>query len=594
MTIDLGFAWFNLPNGEAVGVVDVPGHRDFIENMLSGVGGLDAALLVVAADEGIMPQTREHLAILDLLQINSGVVALTKADLVDDDWLALVSEEVSQLLKGTALANAPLVPVSARTGRGLDRLRDALAAQLAQRPTRPDLNRPRLPIDRVFTMAGFGTVVTGTLLDGGLTVGDEVVILPSNQTARIRGLQTHKTKIERATPGSRVAVNLSGVQVADVRRGEVLSYPEVLKPTDLLDVQFRHLAEATSPLKHNAEVKLFVGASETVATVRVLNDDALAPGATGWLQLVTREPVVVAKGDRFILRRPSPGETIGGGVVVDAAPIRHKRRDSASLAQLETALRGTPDEILAQTLDALGPGPLTDALAKSGLEAAVAQAAVEALWQKGDLLALDPVLGPPPWLNGVLVASRVSLNRLNRSLADMLTAYHAAHPLKLGEPREEVKSRLKLPTKVFNAFAGWAVAQGTMLEVGALLKLPAHAITFTAEQQAGIERLLAVFGRDPYNTPSVKDSVGIVGEEVLGVLVERGDLVQVSQEVLFLRETYGQMVTAIKAHLIEHKAITVAQVRDMFATSRKYVLALMEHLDTLSVTIRKGDERVLK
>src|SRR5574341_1406466 len=458
MTIDLGFAWLTLPNGEQVGIVDVPGHRDFIENMLAGVGGIDAALFVVAADEGVMPQTREHLAILDLLQINGGVVALTKADLAESpEWIALVSDEIRGLLKNTALSEAPIVPVSARTGQGLDDLRRALAQVLSTRPARPDLARPRLPIDRVFTMPGFGTVVTGTLTDGALSVGDEVVILPGDRAGRIRGLQTHKSKIERAVPGSRVAVNLSGVQVADLHRGDVLCYPNTFRPTQLVDVQCRHLADADSPLKHNAEVKLFVGAAETVATARVLNGEALAPGQTDFLQLALRDPILAAKGDRFILRRPSPGATIGGGVVVDSHPARrHRRHDPAVLARLQTALTGTPREILLQALDALGPGPFSEAVARSHLDAAtVAETAVE-VFSSGDLIVLDPhtrLDSSPP--GNVLVVSRLAAPRLTQAMIEILSTDHKSHPLRLGLPRAELKSRLRLGPKVFNAFITW-------------------------------------------------------------------------------------------------------------------------------------------
>jgi len=592
MTIDLGFAWFNLPDGESVGVIDVPGHRDFIENMLAGVGGIDAALFVVAADEGVMPQTREHLAILDLLQINSGVIALTKADLAEsDEWLGLISEEVKRLIKGTALDGAPIIPVSARSGRGLDDLRSALAQCLAARPPRPDLARPRLPIDRVFTIAGFGTIATGTLIDGSLSVGDEVVVLPSNRPARVRGLQTHKTKLNRAMPGSRVAVNLTGVQVADIQRGEVVCYPDTLRLTDLLDVQFRHLADADAPLKHNAEVKFFVGASETVAHARVLNGEALPSGETGWLQIVLSAPVVAVKGDRFILRRPSPGTTLGGGVIVEPHPARkHKRNDRTVLDRLQTLLRGTPGEILLQAVDALGPGPLSAAIAKAGLDATAAAEALAELSPSDDLVVLEGVLPSAT----ALILSRASLARLMREMTDLLTAYHASHPLKIGLSREELKSRLKLAPKVFNAFVTRAVAEGRAAEAGAFIRLTTHEIKLAPAQQTSVDSLFAVFRRDPYNTPSMKDSAAMVGDDVLAVLMDRGDLVQVSPEVSFLRDTYDSLLAAVRKHLTANPSLTVAQFRDMFGTSRKYALAFLEHLDAVGVTVRRGDERVLK
>jgi selenocysteine-specific elongation factor len=588
MTIDLGFAWFTLPNGEPVGVIDVPGHRDFIENMLAGVGGIDAALFVVAADEGVMPQTREHLAILDLLQIHTGLIALTKADLVDEDWLELVTGDVRAAVRGTTLADAPIISVSARTGAGLDELKHELQTLLAARPPRPDVGRPRLPIDRVFSLPGFGVVVTGTLSDGALALGDEVEILPGGLTARVRGLQTHKTKLEQATPGRRLAVNLAGLEVSQLRRGLVLTHPHTFAPTALMDARFRYLPDAGLPLKHNAEVKFFVGAAEVLGRVRLLEGDAFAPGDSGWIQLALAEPTVVAKGDRFILRRPSPGATIGGGVIVDphAVPLtRQRRRDPVVIARLETLARGTPGEILLQALDALGPASLKDALTKAGLDSTAADEALRDVRASGDLIQLD---------GDSLGLSRAGWNKFEHELRELLRAYHAAHPLRAGMPREEAKSRLKLAPKIFNALMARAVESNVVTASGAAIALLTHRVTFSPAQQSKIDSLVADFRRDPRNTPSVKDSAARVGEDVLAALVEQGTLVQVSPEVLFLSETYTAMVDSITKHLRAHGKITVAEVRDLFGASRKYALALMEHLDSLGVTKRVGDERVLK
>ncbi len=350
MTIDLGFAWLTL-DGAEVGVIDVPGHRDFIENMLAGVGGIDLALFVIAADEGVMPQTREHLAILNLLEIPRSVIALTKIDLIDDpEWLELVALEVGETLRlsgGPALAAAPIVPVSARTGAGLAELRAALTAALHQIPPPPDLGRPRLPIDRVFTLSGFGTVVTGTLLDGRLRVGDEIEVQPGGRPARVRGLQTHKTKRETAQPGSRVAVNLTGIDRDALHRGQVLAARGAVRPTLLLDSAYRHLPDADAPLAHNTEVKLFIGAAEVSARARVIGGEQIAPGEAGWLQLALAQPVAAARGDRFILRRPTPGATLGGGRVLDPQPRRRHRRLRPDVVERFRALaQGTPEELL--------------------------------------------------------------------------------------------------------------------------------------------------------------------------------------------------------------------------------------------------------
>ena len=599
MTIDLGFAWLKLPGGEEVGVVDVPGHRDFIENMLAGVGGIDAALLVIAADEGVMPQTREHLAILDLLQIPAGIVVITKSDLVDDDWLELVAADVTTVLRGTVLETAPLLPVSARTGAGLDSLRSTIQAVLAARPPRPDLGRPRLPVDRVFSLPGFGTIVTGTLAGGALQAGDEVVLLPEGRLARVRGLQTHKTKLERALPGSRAAVNLSGVDLADVRRGMVLASPNTWRPTTLVDVRLRHLPDTGLPLKPNTQIKFYLGAAEVLGRVHLLDRPAsqsLPPGTTAWVQLALEAPVVAARGDRFIVRRPSPGDTIGGGDIIDPHPLRrHRRQDAAVIARLETLARGTPGERLAQALDSLGPASLREALERANLEGPDGSAAVAEAHEAGLLLELD---------GEQLAVSRAVWGRLEAGLVGVLAAYHMAHPLRAGVPREELKSRLtqaadsswraRLTPKVFTLVVAHAVQSGVLVMAGSLVRLARHAVVLSPAQQALAEALLADLRRDPHNTPSHKDVAARLGEELAASLFEQGRLVGVSPEVLFESETYQKMVARLRQHLQTNGKVTVAEVRDMFTTSRKYALALMEHLDAIGVTRRVGDERVLK
>ena len=346
MTIELGFGWLTLPDGEEVGIIDVPGHRDFIENMLSGIGGIDAALLVIAADEGVMPQTKEHLAILDLLQIPAGIIVVTKTDLASDSgWLDLLEIDIRSAVSDTILRDASIVRVSAKNKTGLDILISQLSKILEEKPARLDLNRPRLPIDRVFSMSGFGTVVTGTLSDGHLSVGDEVEILPAGLKGRIRGLQTHKKKEETAMIGSRTAVNISGVDTELIQRGNVVirRNPTQYQATRRIDARFRLLKDVSTSIKHGDEVKFFVGASETIATLRLLGTEELNAGDEAWIQLELREPVVTVRGDRYILRRPSPGETLGGGSVIDHQPKgRHKRFDEGVLKSLESLIQGSP------------------------------------------------------------------------------------------------------------------------------------------------------------------------------------------------------------------------------------------------------------
>jgi len=599
MTIDLGFAWLTLPSGERVGIVDVPGHKDFIKNMLAGVGGIDAALFVVAADEGVMPQTREHLAILDLLQVRGGVVALTKTDMAEDeDWLDLVEADLLDVLEGTVLDGAPVVRCSARKGTGLGELLSELDTYLAMSAPRRDVGRPRLPVDRVFTVPGFGTVVTGTLSDGTLAVGQEVEILPSGLNSRIRGLQTHKEKIDQAVPGSRVAVNLTGVGKDEVLRGDVVTTPGWLRPTLLVDCQLRYLPDAPVPLKHNTRVDFFSGAAETYARVRLLGTRALLPGEEGWVQLRLEKPVALTKGDRFIIRQPSPSVTIGGGRVVNPFPGRRHRRFRADVMErLETLAHGTPEEILLQDLERWQPCEARDLFRNSNLSLQQAQESLRELVGDQQVFVLDSA--GPGLRDASFLITRSGWGALRERLEALLKGYHGQFPLRAGMPREEVKSRLaayvaRLPSRLFNEIVDRAVAEGWLAEAESVLRLSAHQIAFTPKQQQAVDYLLYTFRQEPYTTPSVTKCEEQVGGEVLSALIEQGNLLKLNEDVIFLVETYQDMHSRVLTHLREHGSITVAQVRDMFGTSRKYALALLGYLDEKRVTRRVGDERVLR
>ncbi len=592
MTIELGFGWLTLPNGEEVGIVDVPGHRDFIENMLAGVGGIDAALLVIAADEGVMPQTREHLAILDLLQIPAGLIVLTKTDLASDSgWLDLVETDIRAAVADTVMQEAPIIRVSAKDKTGLDELVRALATLLESKPARPDLGRPRLPIDRVFTMSGFGTVVTGTLSDGALSLGDEVEILPGGSRGRVRGLQTHKKKEERATPGSRTAVNVSGIAAEQIQRGDVLVHPNQYQAVRRLDARFRLLKDASAPLKHSSEVKFFVGASETIATVRLLGTEEIAPGAEGWIQLELREPVVTVRGDRYILRRPSPAETLGGGVIVDHQPKgRHKRFDETVLKSLGSLAQGSPADVLLEAALALGPATIKDVIARSRLEAESAKSALDELLGNGQLTNLD---GGPLTADSLVMTAAQWQSLQGRAL-QIVSEYHKSYPLRKGIPREELKSKLKLQPRVFNTVVSRVINQNRLMENGSFIALPSHEVTFDGTSQAKVEALMRKFAASPYGPPSVKECQAEVGEEVFNALIELGQLITVAQDVVFRRSDYDAMVTKVKAAIIQNGQITLAEARDLFNTSRKYVQALLEHLDAIGITMRDGDFRKLR
>ena len=609
MTIDLGFAWLTLPNGEEVGIVDVPGHIDFIKNMLAGVGGIDAVLLVIAADEGVMPQTREHLAIIDLLGVRRGLAIITKTDLVDEEWLLLVEDDVRTALRGTTLDNAPIIPCSAHTGEGLDRVLAALAELLAEIPPRPDRGRPRLAVDRVFTLSGFGTVVTGTLLDGVLRVGDEVEILPTGVRGRIRGLQTHKRQREQAVPGSRVAVNLSGIEKSQVRRGDVLTHPDTYRPTRLVDVTLNTLADIPRPLRHNEEVQVFLGAAEIPARLRLIGRDELAAGEQGWAQLVLSHPGVAVRGDRFILRWPSPSRTVGGGVVLNPFPRRkHRRFRPEVLAAFERLTSDDPAQVFLHFVEEWGPAPLADVARQSALDAPVVAEVVRTLRRAQQIVLIRAEAGRAvedlewepgmAWPSGMWVFSAAAWQRTLQRLRDLLSAYHSEHPLRRVMPRQEARSRLQgkrgWPGWVFDALVAEAQAQGWLLVEEKGLRLRGHEARFSPEQQALVDALLEQFRQQPYTPPSYDEVERAVGAPVAEALVERGVLVRVSDSVVFLRETYEEMVARVREVLEAKGEISVATVRDMFGSSRKYVLAFLEYLDAQRITRRVGDVRVLR
>lgn len=587
LTIDLGFAWMNLErNGvrEEVGIVDVPGHRDFIENMLAGIGGIDLALLVVAADEGVMPQTKEHLAILDLLQVPAGVVTLTKLDLVQDsDWLELVTLDVSDTLAGTVLEDASIIPVSARTGTGLETLRDALAQRLGVTEHRPDVGKPRLSIDRVFSLSGFGTIVTGTLVHGRLQVGDPVEIQPTGYGGRIRGLQTHKTKRDVAQPGSRVAVNVSGIDTDEISRGDVLCAPGTMRGTTLFDAGYRHLPDSELPLKHNVEVKLFVGAAEVMARTRLLGARQIRPGESGWLQLELQDPVAILRGDRFILRRPSPGTTLGGGQILDPHPERKHRRFHPQVTdRLQTLAEGTPEELLLDKLRQLQPVLRKELFARAALE----QDKLEKIWNK--LLGDEQVM-----CLGEFALSQTYRRRLRERITRSVGNYHEKFPLRPGMPREELRSRVALPVAFFNAFLQDAASDEVLVETGTVVKLPEHDIRFTQQQQENIDALLQEFEASGVNSPSVKECRAQVGDEVYEALLALDKLRQLNEDVVYHTPTYEALVTKIVSHLEKKGKADAAEIRDLLDTSRKYAIALLEHLDQQRITRRVGDDRIL-
>lgn len=594
MTIDLGFAWLRLPDGQEVSIVDVPGHERFIHNMLAGVGGIDIALLVIAADEGVMPQTREHVAILDLLGISNGVVALTKRDLVDDDWLDLVQADVEEFLESTSLGGAPIIACSSTTGVGLDTLKSQLQVLLEKERSRPNTARPRLPVDRVFTVAGFGTVVTGTLIDGELHLSQEVEVQPGGLRSRIRGLQSHRKKLETVPAGTRTAVNLSGVAVEDLRRGQVLAAPGSLRPTRAVDARLRLIRDA-HPVKHNTEVSFHTGAAETLAKLALLDRDELRAGEEAWVQIRLQDEVALARGDLFVLRLPSPSMTIGGGTIVEAHARRHRRRQASILQQLEVLAQGSPEEIVLERLRAHEPADVDGLATRSGLPAPEVRAAVTRLLEAHEVLVLDGSNGAARVDGRAFVATTAGWQRLTAQVSDVLGGFHRRFPLRRGLPKEELRTRLGAEPRLFVRELERLKADGVATEDGPFVRLASHSVVFSAQEERQAAALLDVLREAGVSPPDRADLEAElrISSELVDALIAQGRVVEVAADLVYDRETLAEILERIRADIREHGPRTVAQIRDLLDASRKYTLALVGYTDEHKFTRRVGDERVL-
>ena len=585
MTIDLGFAWMNLPSGREVSIVDVPGHERFIKNMLAGVGAIDLALLIVAADESVMAQTLEHIAILNILQITRGLVVITKTDLVDEEMVELVKAEVEDAIEGTSFEGCPMVGVSAYSGDGMGDLKATMDSILDETEVRKDLGRPRLPIDRCFTISGFGTVVTGTLIDGTLTVGQEVELAGSGQKARVRGLQSHKTKVDSTDPGVRLAVNLSGLSKDEVERGEILTIPGWLKPTYRLDARLRMVKNAPNPLKHNQGVTFHLFTSEASARVRLLDADRLAAGEEGWVQLLLSDPLPVVKGDFFVIR--SAENTLGGGQIVDPNPRRrYKRFDDSVIERMMTLDQGTGGDIIISVAEQWGPCDITTLSQRTNLPREEVSQRVSQLTKDGHIVTL----GDFGTDSDAVVYSAQGWDILKSKVASALQLYHTQYPLRQGVPAQEIRSRLDLSQPVYQRALVRLVDESIVVDERQSLRLPDHEITLTEKMEEEASAYLNSLQKDPYS-PSADAKVS---QELLSVLIDQGKVVRVADGVIFAASAYKEMTDRIVEHLKAQGSITVADARTMFDSSRKYILPLMEHLDQQQITRRNGDERVLR
>jgi selenocysteine-specific elongation factor len=592
ITIDLGFAFLEEPDGLTIEIVDVPGHERFVRNMLAGVGGIDLAMLVVAADEGVMPQTREHLAICALLHIQRGLVALTKADLVEPDWLELVRDDVARLARGTFLSGAPVVAVSAKTGDGLGELRAALRRVADTVPSRRTDQLPRLPIDRVFTVKGFGTVVTGTLMAGRFAVDDRVEIYPKNLTAKVRGLQTHNRPVTEAKAGQRTAINFQGIERAAVERGDVVGLASTLVASGLVDGTLELLADAPRPLKSRDRVRFHAGTSEIMARVLLLEAGELTPGSHAFARFRLEAPLVALPGDRFVIRSYSPMVTIGGGTLLDVDPPRFKRRAPALVAHLRLLERGTPAEVVEEHVRHVGtPGVRLAALAARvplGLDEL--RTTLAGLEQSRRVLAIDRDWYVHP----------ESYTRLRDLAVTTLGEFHRAHPLRAGISREELRGRTGADERIFAHLMATLETEGLVKAERDKVRLAAHTVQLRPDQQRAVDRLEHEFIQAVAAPPSPEEALtraGLTGteeHELFQLLVAERKLVRVKESLYFHTTALDAIQDKVVALLRQRKEIGPGDIKDLLGISRKYAIPLLEHLDARRVTARVGEKRVLR
>jgi selenocysteine-specific elongation factor len=568
LTIDLGFAWLRLPSGEEVSIVDVPGHERFVKNMLAGVGGIDLTLLVVAADEGVMPQTREHLAILDLLGVQHGLVALSKIDLVDDHWLELVRDEVHELIASTVLGRAPIVACSARTGRGLEQLVQELATVLQEIPPPRDIGRPRLPIDRAFTLPGFGTVVTGTLMDGSMCVDQELELLPTGRRVRIRGLQNHKQKVAQALPGRRTAVNISGLPVALIERGMQLVRPGSVPLVSLADVRLRVLDGFA--LRHGIRCVVHHYAAEVETRVTLFEGNTLERGE-GWGQLRLSSALGLMRGDHFVLR--AGGQTIAGGEVVDLPARRQPRGRVETIARLTALSTGAASEAYV-LVERFGPVTREEIVARASGSAIADELAEEEIGER--LIYCAP-----------FYVTAEQYEKIAGEITRLLERYHETHPLRQGMSREEMRRHLSLSPEFADALFSVLEGQRLLRVDGTHVALAGWSPRLTPDQSQALREFVTALEQSPFSPEAPP-----IDKELVAYASESGQVIKVG-DLFFARSAYDEMLRRI-IEQAKKKPITLAQVRDMFGTSRRYAQAMLEHMDAQRITRRIGDARVLR
>ncbi len=592
ITIDLGFAYFDLPSGKRAGIVDVPGHERFIRNMLAGVSGIDLVLMVIAADEGVMPQTQEHLDILTLMQVKKGIIVLTKADLVEEDMLELVEEDVRDAVQGTFLEDAPMIPVSAVSGFGIDALTAKMDELVTEVPDKRHDYPTRMPVDRVFSLTGIGTVVTGTMHEGTVSEGDVLQFYPSGKEARIRSVQNHGETVKTAYAGQRVALNVTGIDKDHIHRGDVLAKPGSMKTSMMLDVEIELLASGKREIGNWSRLHLYQGTQEILCRIVLLDREVLKPGEKCVAQLRLEETTACKYGDRFVLRFYSPLETIGGGTILDPNAIKHKRFKEDVLDQLHMKLQGDTSQIVDDMLMRMSPElPMVSDLAKqTGLTDDSVSDILNQMQEEG----MAKRFTGDVWLSGGW------LSILEEKMISELSGFHKKNPLKPGMPKEELRSRIlsQAKGKVFDEVLATYVESSSIKSDGLTVSLFKFRVQFSPKQKEVRDKLIKAYdqaGMKPLNIGEIESQVGMGKKEkdILTNLISTGELVRINEQVYLYHTHYKVATDALHKHFEANESITLAEYRDIAGTSRKIAVALLEHFDSLKVTKRKEDVRVL-
>jgi selenocysteine-specific elongation factor len=596
ITIELGFAHLELPSGQHLGIVDVPGHEKFIKNMVAGATGIDIVAMVIAADEGVMPQTREHMEICTLLGVKHGVVVLTKTDLVDEEWLELVIEDIRDFVRGTFLEKAPIVTVSSVTGDGIPEFIKTLDELSARLPSRPVSSLFRLPVDRVFTMKGFGTVITGTLISGKVKVGDMVMLYPSGITSKVRGIQVHNQSVNNALAGMRTAVNFQGLEKASVNRGDVLSNPSALKLSYMLDVCFNYLNSNKKPVKNRARIRFHTGTSEVLGILILLDKDELLPGEATVAQLRIDSPLALIKDDRFVIRSYSPIRTIGGGHILNPIPQKHKRFKSEIIKGLKGLMDQSPESIISYHVDESGYQGIvfSDLKIMTGLHEKQLQNIIQDLMSKRTVILTDR--------ENRIYIHKNSSDRLKKETSIYLDSYHRGNPLKTGMPKEELRS--KIPglqgSKLFNLTINQMIKDKEIVSEENTVRLTSHTVSLGVDQADIRKRILDVYRKNGLTPPYFKELSKTINVEssrakdVLMFLMDEGLIVKVKEDLYFHAKAVEDLQQRLVDYLVSHKEMSTPQFKEMTGVSRKYLIPLIEYFDAQNVTIRIGDIRKLR